>query len=265
MTERTPTLPTTLSYSQIDLFLRCPQQWARKYVYGQPIPATFPMLVGQVVHDAFAAALIARYYGQRRNDIQAIGRSVAVNTGNRPIDWQDESPQTLTDAAAYVTASTAFNDLLDTIVPLADDNGPLIERGIDFTVPGCNRPVVGYIDVQTADAVIDLKVTHTRWNADKASGAVQGLFYTYPQRNRRPTFVHAVLTLARRGVELNLFSNQYDPGQYTWLERLIATTNAAMSSGFWPPNYTGWGCSAAQCPFYADCRLDGTTYPKGIP
>lgn len=256
-----PTLPTTLSYSQIDLFLRCPQAWARKYIYGQPIPATFAMLVGQVVHDVLSAALLAAYNGGRRNDPQAAARSIAVNTKDRPLADDAQDPDELRRAIEQITASDAFHALATGLVPAVDANGPLIERAMDFTVPGCNRPVLGYIDLITADAIIDLKVTHTRWSNEKADNSIQGLFYTRPFLPAPPPFQHLVLVVGKRDVDVQQFTHAYSPAQHAWLETLIRTVNRAMESRNWPPNPTGWTCSPNQCPFFHDCRTKGNTYP----
>jgi hypothetical protein len=258
----TPTLPGTLSYSQIDLFLRCPQQWARKHVYGQPIPATFAMLVGQVVHDVLAAALRAAFEGAQRNDPAATARSIAVNTRDRPLADDAQDPDDLRRAVEHITASAAFHALATGLIPAADANGPLIERAVDFTVPGCNRPVLGYIDLITDDAIIDFKVTSTRWSEEKAEGSTQGLFYTYPFLPTPLPFQHVVLTVAKRGVELQQFTHGYTLPQYRWLETLIRTVNAQMESRRWPPNPTGWTCARKQCLFYTDCRDLGHTYPE---
>ena len=80
------------------------------------------------------------------------------------IDWGDETPADLHELGTRmlgkldVSGSGAnrkemASEFLSKIVPLMNNGKPAIERKISLSVPGVPIPVIGYIDIITADGV----------------------------------------------------------------------------------------------------------------
>ena len=119
------------------------------------------------------------------------------------VDWGAESPDEHHADGRRILTHKDVLALVDGIRPKVDDTGLFMERKIALNVPGVPVPIIGYIDIMTADGVPgDFKTASMAWTDQKAKGELQPVFYlaalnqlgiTVP----RLAFRHYVITKAK--------------------------------------------------------------------
>lgn len=153
-----------VSASSLGTFSRCPEQWRRRYVLGERTPTGGPMLTGSALHgacedlwhhkmatgiDLDEKAMTAAFQARFEYEIDDAGGAAWVEWG------KDKRHGDLTGDVwrerGEAVALAYLRHVAPRVWPMS------AERLFIAHVAGSPVPVVGYIDVTTADAKIDLK------------------------------------------------------------------------------------------------------------
>ena len=132
-----------LSASSINLFLRCPRQWQQRYVLKEEEETVGEALIlGSATHLALSRVLMGKDPGDYWGDVMA--------EEARTIVFKNE------DAARGQAEAWVYHYYEQMGKHL---NVTATEQEIEIAVPGVPIPVVGYVDIETPERIIDVKTT----------------------------------------------------------------------------------------------------------
>lgn len=243
-----------LSYSSIAAYLSCPEYWRRKYIMHEPTDTTPELVFGTAVHQA-----VEQHLADATPLLTAWPAAWQKATEGQPVVWGAETPEHHYNEGIRILGEPKVQTVLATIVVDRDDFGPRIERRVELHVPGVPVPVIGYVDLVTADGVPgDLKTAGRAWTADKAQFELQTLFYLAAfNQAGLPTpgwrFRHYVITKTKAPT-LTVFEHCHSPGELMFLFDLIQRVWRCIADEQFPFNPSGWRCAPNFCEFWTRCR-----------
>lgn len=252
-----------LSYSSINLYLTCPENWRRKYFEKQPQPSTPALIVGSAFHGTVERAVIANTeaggLGPRLAAIWPNVWSEKMEADGANVEWGADTPDQHFNDGLRLVSAKPVQEMVAGVRPLVDDAGHFIERKVSIDVPGVPVPIIGYIDIVTADGVPgDFKTSSTRWSQDKAEGEIQPLFYLaalhqmgMPSPGNR--FRHYVVTKTKTP-DAMVIEHTHTWDEIFWLYELVRQVWRGIEAEIFPTNPNGWLCSAKWCAYWGDCR-----------
>lgn len=254
---------THLSYSSIQTFLTCSENWRRKYIAKEPVMSTPALVFGSAIHQTIETQILNRHEMIDTDALTTFSGVWASKVESEPnCDWGADTPEEYYNDGIRILSSPDVKRLIDSVRPMVDDEGPFIERKIELQVPGVPIPIVGYIDIMTSDGVPgDFKTSSRAWDSDKAHNELQPLFYLAALNQigidvPGLRFRHYVITKTKKPqVQVLETSRKWD--EVFWLLDMIGNVWAAIESESFVPNPGAWLCSAKYCSFYQKCRGKG--------
>lgn len=257
-----------LSYSSISLYLNCPENWKRKYINKEPTRSTPALVFGSAFH-ATIENYIAAKAGKPINglSLKSIPELWDYNWKNKMeaepnVDWGAEIPDDHRKEGLRILGNKDVQNLVDSIKPLIDNDGLFMERKITLNVPGVPVPIIGYIDIMTADGVPgDFKTASSAWTDDKAREELQPLVYlaALNQAGRKVphlTFHHYVVTKTKQP-KVQIIEHKHTWDEIFWLFNLIQSVWKGIEREVYPLNPGSWLCSPKYCSFFSQCRGRG--------
>ena len=247
-----------LSYSSISAYLTCGRHWQYRYVEQAPALTSTNLLLGSAVHGAIEAYIATP--DRQPDAMHELWRSswakqVDANEGR--IDWGIDTPEGLSNQGLKLLTHPETLLVLDALTPLGPE---WIEKRVELHVPGVPVPVVGYIDIVTADGIPgDFKTSARSWSEDKALGETQPLFYLAALNqagytlNPQRRFRHYVFVKTKEP-KVQIIEHSHTAGQLFWLFEMIRSVWQAIEAGVYPLNPTGWKCTPAYCEYWTRCR-----------
>ena len=139
-----------------------------------------------------------------------------------------------------------------------------VERRVELRFDGAVEwSVLGYLDVEEPDTVIDVKLRGRHLSQAEADHSAQASLYVLARAlERRPArrFAFHSLRRARRGVDIAVVCTERSAAQLAAFERRVAQTAREIArcveTGDWPyAAPEGWWCSAGEhgCPHFGSC------------
>jgi CRISPR/Cas system-associated exonuclease Cas4 (RecB family) len=263
-----------LSYSSISTYLLCPRAWRFRYLNKVQTPTAPALVFGSAVHGAIEDYLRAQ--AEQSNAKVPVSDHFVDNWSvqlerDQVINWGKDSAEkmaalgaTMCGGPVEVTGAGPSQKLrnlsifLNDLHPLIVDDAPVIEKRVEFTVPGVPVPIVGYIDMVASDGVpVDFKTASRAWYSKKAHTELQPAFYLLAllqdgyQSNPDGRFRYIVLTKTKKP-KVQIIDTKRTVGQLFWLMDLIRETWEAISAGVFPPNPLTWKCPK-YCEFSEMC------------
>lgn len=222
-----PRLPKHLSVSAVQAYARCPLAWKRQYIDGVKQPPTPPMSFGL----AFARAIEAQHRGQ---DAEATFAQAHAATGNA-------SPGAEHGLRLLELYRERFN-LMGT--PEQKFSLYLPDQGL---VP---VPILGFMDLETADEVVEFKTSRNPWSQSRADAEYQSAVYGWAfqrRHHRRPLSVR-YLIFSTRSVDVQEIKTYPTGSDLRLFELAAIVTWRGIRSGVFP------GCG--RCPVCVPERAD---------
>lgn len=255
-----------LSYSSINLYLTCGEAWRRKYVLKEAQPSSPALLTGSVFHDTVEKAIIQAHASDGLNAHLAAlwpnawaARMAKMEEDKTVIQWGNDTPEQYYNEGLRLVSDGGVQAMIDGIAPLIDESGPYIERKIELRVPGVPVPIIGYIDLMTADGIPgDFKTSSAKWSQDKAEAEVQPLFYLAALHQMGHTvpgnkFRHFVVTKTKTP-SAQVLEHSHTWSEIFWLYELIKRAWDGISREVFPVNPGAWLCSSRYCAAWTQCR-----------
>lgn len=255
----------SLSYSSINLYLTCAEAWRRKYLLKEPSRSSPALIFGSAFHSTIEGRITANANNEPGD---ALPQLWSRNWGNKlesegsSVDWSADTPEEHHDEGIRMFGDANVIKTVNSIVPLRDETGLFIERKVALRVPGVPVPIVGYIDIVTADGVpSDFKTSAQSWSDGKAQSEIQPLFYlaalnqigmTVPNL----TFRHFVFTKTKVP-KVQVIEHRHTWDEIFWLFDLIQSVWKSIEREAFPINPTGWLCSPKYCSYWSQCRGKG--------
>jgi hypothetical protein len=169
-----------LSVSSLNLFVRCPEAWKRRYIDHEPERPSGKMVCG----GAAGAALVQNFgfmieRGEGLTTEQLLDEFSAEledRSESEEVDWGTDKPGAMKDSA--IGALRIYH------THIAPDVIPIhVEREVVLSWPDFPADLVGYLDMETADDVIvDFKCVGQRISKDKARAELQPSAYLAARR-----------------------------------------------------------------------------------
>ena len=257
------TLPVDhLSASSVATYLRCPEQWRRKYLDHEPQAPKLGMIVGGAV------GAVEGYSYQRVIDG---GEQAKLPEA---LDLYDEEFEYKLSRADGLEASRqergeakdggvrALSVYHSTIAPKTEPKS--VERKFELRLGAAEWTVNGFFDVETPRPVVDLKVKAKRLTQADADSDLQASLYLAARRaegNPAPALDFHVSTTAKQA-SAEVVSTRRSEAQLDQTLRLVAYVardiEYRVASGNWvgaPP--LAWWCAAGQCPYWSSCPFGG--------
>lgn len=246
-----------LSYSSISSYLACARNWAFKYVEKEPTYSTSDLTIGTAVHGTIEGFLnsadrqpLTHYYDGAWN--------AAIERGE--VFWGADTKEAVyNEGLSLINHSSIQTGVNNLTVSRCSDGKARIEERVELKVPGVPLPIVGYIDIQTADNVPgDFKTSARSWTQDRAQNETQSLFYLAALNQAGRTvpdwkFRHYVIVKTKTP-QWQIFEHTHKPSEIFWLFQMIQHVWKGMDAGVYPMNPGSWKCSPSYCDFWTKCR-----------
>ena len=253
-----------LSYSSISHYLLCPKSWQFHYLDKIVVPVAPALVFGSAFHAA-VEGYVSNGYGvepvtEKPVDIESYWRNAWAKQLGRDqvVDWGATTPEVMADDGARILKVAKIRTFLDELRGAMGPE-PIIEKRVELQVPGVPIPIIGYIDVITADGVPgDIKTSSRAWNQARAEGETQSLFYLAALNQAgievpSNLFRHYVFTKNSRPTA-QTFEHRHNAGEVFWLFEMIQQVWRAIEAEAFPANSTGWKCSPKWCGYWSLCR-----------
>ncbi len=177
-----PGLPQHLSAQQIGMYQRCPEQYRRRYLLGvkeRPSAAVVWGRADHAAHELNFTQKIESHEDLPVGDVEdafvdAFDR--AVDEYGDEVEW-DEKPAEVKDAGVRLVA--VYHTVVSPRV-----QPTTVEREFSLAVPGVPVPLVGRVDLETAESAIERKTSRAMTREPKPEWRVQGLLYQAEHRRR---------------------------------------------------------------------------------
>lgn len=274
-TDWPPELKGHLSPSSLRLFGTCPEQYRRVYVKGERQRPGAALVWGSADHYAHEVNFTQKITSGvdiSSDDVklafaEGFDQEVDEKGGESEVAWGGDKPGELKDRGVALVEAY-HHQVSPSVQPVA------VERSFSITVPGVPVPVVGRIDIQTGDRVIEGKTSAAKKSKPEPQWRLQAEMYQLE---------------SGLPVEWHVKTKTKTPGVYTaaeeqglWLapsklrqdatiirvQRLTATLLSLLATygpdEAWPtgaPDY-GWACD--YCGFRPTCFFwAGALVPGG--
>jgi len=244
-----------ISVTQIKMYLRCPAQYYFRYVLGLKVPPAGALVLGRAVHAGLEHYFAGKLHtGEGPPVNRVLDVFDAAFEAERPeADWGEDDPgRAKDDGAALLRLHHA--EVGPRLVPAA------VERRVEVPLPGVGVPLLGFIDLETADGlIVDHKTVSRTPPEEKAQGDLQlsayALAYRYAHgklpagvrldflvRNKTPKIVTRAASRAEADLER--------------FKRLAARVAAAIRAGIYYPNPDNFMCSPVGCGYWEECHRE---------
>lgn len=247
---------THLSYSSIQLYLTCPENWRRKYVEKQPQPSSPALVFGSAMHTAIESVVT----GEMPTLPEAWKTAWTAQVESESnVDWGGDTPEHHFNEGLRILGSDDVQAMIGDVKPLVDENGAFVERKVTLEVPGVPVPIIGYIDIVGADGVPgDFKTSKNRWSQDKAQSELQPLFYLAALSQAGVdipdlAFRHYIITKAKTPVA-QVLEHTHTWSEIFWLFESIQRVWKGIEAEVYPMNPNGWLCGPKYCAYWSECR-----------
>lgn len=245
-----------LSFTQLNMFLRCPRQYEYRYIRGIKAPPSGAMVQSCVWHET-----LERNYRQKIDSDRdlALGEMQeffaaqfdAALAGEEIAFEPDEKPGKLKDQGTAIVAAH-HRTIAPAVRPLLVEERFTVDLGEDFPFD-----LVGVWDLIERDGTIVDNKSYSK--APRQEDLDKDLQFTAYALGYRTTHGRAepglrmdaiVKTLNPKAVQLH---TRRTNDNCRWFPGLIEEVGRAIDSGTFYPNPNGWHCSPRFCGYWGLC------------
>ena len=234
-----------LSASQINKFLRCPEQYRREYIEHAPRTTSSALWEGSLHHTVFEITNKRMIKSKKH---LAVGDAIRIFTDlttarEKEVDvWDVEKSVIIGRALEFYEQFFADDGLVHKFEPT------LVEHKIETEYGGV--PVIGYVDCVEPAIVTDLKVAK---NKPDIANSIQ--LDIYADVLDQPN-VQILLFQKKKKPEVSLLTHRRNlKKRRKWLEIVIPTIAQKISERSFHPisPEISWVCSPTFCPHWDQC------------
>lgn len=250
---KTPDQIDHLSHSSVATFLRCPRQWAYSYLEGLRRPPGVALIKGSALDKAATFNLEQKRVTKRDLAIDdvlevaedAFRKDVDRNGGQSEVQWDGTNFARALDSAIKLT-STHMKHHAPLIQPRE------VQLELHRELPD-GRDFVGFVDFVEEDGTLsDVKSGSRRMAAGDADTDPQPSAYGYlagePVAFKFYRSIDTGSKLTHEIVETGRDQRAID-----WYEQKVLDVSAAINTGVFPPNDSGWHCTKRFCGYFEIC------------
>lgn len=162
-----------LSASALTLGMQCPEQYRQKHVLKKKEPVYSDRFIGTIDHELFSTAMRHKLEGfdfdesMIESTYTRLWHSEIERRGEP--EWK-EKPEKLFDLGVKM-AKTYYNEIGHAIEPVR------VEERFEFSIKEIPVPIVGYIDTERKDDILERKTAKQRMSKPKPGWRFQGRIY----------------------------------------------------------------------------------------
>lgn len=248
-----------LSYSQISMFLKCGEQYRRRYVLGEIIPPSIAMLKGGSVHKGIEynhRYKLEHGTEAKKKDVVEVSllsldRSIADGGTSEPIRDANKLTREIGDICDYYVGEVS-----PTYMP------KLVEQTFEYPITprGNKKKMVAILDcVDTNNKIIDYKISRRILNVP-ANPMQLVIYYSamVHNLNQMPSGVQYNTIIHNKSgtkMEIESYDIGWFDGKHDSVVRMIDTVAYSIEAGiFTPASPLCWWCSEKMCGYYKTCR-----------
>jgi len=240
-----------ISWSQIDMFNRCPRQWAFRYIDGIRTPPSGALIEGGTYHSTLEFNFKSKL--ETGEDLRLADCFDLFSDywdkrveGTEEIDWEEKKPGELKDEGMSLIGAY--------MTKIAPDVKPsAVEHVAIRKVVGVD--VVSVLDlIDTKDMIIDHKTSARLWNQDQADNHGQPTTYNFTMDHITPVQFHvAVKPTKTLPARVQILETRRTMKEILWWVKMVEEILEQMMSGVYPPRPGGWYCGPKYCGYYSRC------------
>lgn len=257
-----------LHWSALSMYMKCPEQYRRRYVMGERIPPGVALIVGSSVHVTAESNLKSKCLnGGKLLDGDVI-EDMARDTLNRK--W-DEEGVLLEDDEKTKGEKTVRGEAVDKSVRLArEHHGVLapaitpvdadhIERKWVITIKQADYDLAGTTDVIEPSAIRDFKTgakSKSQRDADTSDQLTLYALQRFVETGETPDRVYLDYTadLKTGAKAASLVSVRAKADFSVLLARIETCVNAIKAGVFPPADQSHWACDPRYCGYASTCK-----------
>lgn len=238
-----------LSFSSISTYISCPRAWKFKYIEKQPKTTSSALAFGSAFHEAVEKYVI------KTTDLNIFtlwSEAWAEHSKTVTLDEGDTFESLQNEGIRMFSSPKVMYEINAIQSPRS------IELPVTLTVPGVPIPVIGYIDIVTADGTAgDIKTSKSKWPEDKAKNSLQPLFYLAAMQQMKISssmkFRHYVF-IKTKEPNTQVIETEFKSSQILFLFSLIQNVWKSIDAEAFHESPDGWMCSETYCDFWKLCR-----------
>lgn len=252
-----------LSPSQITMYLRCGEQYRRRYMEGETLPPGVAMLSGKSCHKAIEGNFrqkIETHEDLPRDDFADLAAAAFDEEAAGDIGFNEEeasrgSKIVLGEAKDKTVGAATFHGERQ-----APDYQPaIVEEWVRIPLPSADRDLLGVIDLADDQGrVTDFKVTGRRKQQSEADSSLQLTTYAaaYQRRTGEPPAEVRLdaIVQQRTKTDRQVLSSARSEGDFISLAAVINSVLAGIRAGvFLPADPNAWWCDSRFCGYARTC------------
>lgn len=165
-------LPDHVSFSQLDLMIRCPEAYRQRYLVGTRGPAARPLVIGSGVHAGIAALYDSLRDNPKtsRKTLLEHAEAAAYETTMLANVYEHEDRDELLAESRHLLEVYA-SERPTHVKPVAT------EKKIEISVSDSDIPLVGYVDVEAETSIVEIKTSSRKITVPTGAWKVQAWIY----------------------------------------------------------------------------------------
>lgn len=233
-----------LSATQISMYLRCPRQYEFRYIHGIKRPGSGALLLGSSYHAALEENFeqkIESHIDMATEDVLDVYRYTFNKKKTKEEYVLEEPEHELIDTGVALVADYQMK-IAPVIQPIQVEN--------KFSIDIDGREVIGVVDLETDDRLIEHKTANKSWSEGKPHQEVQATIYSMVVD--KPIEYH--IAVKTQKPKIQILSTSRTDQQREWVKELIKGIDKGIQSGVFYPNPTGNLCSPKWCGYWDLCK-----------
>lgn len=245
-----------LSFTQLNMFLRCPRQYEYRYIHGIKSPPSGAMVQSRVWHETLERNYRQKVHSECDLALGEMQEFFAANfdtvVGSEEIAFEPGAkPSKLKDQGTAIVAAH-HQRIAPAVRPLLVEERFRVDLGEDFPFD-----LAGVWDLVERDGtIVDHKAYGKTPRQEDLDKDLQFTAYALGYRTRHGRTepglrMDAIVKTGNpRAVQLH---TQRSNDDCRWLLGLIEPVAAAIDAGIFYPNPNGWHCSPRFCGYWDRC------------
>lgn len=257
----------SIDFSSVDTYLRCPEQWRRRYILGERKPPGIALIEGTSHHASMesdnkeklhkgkqlkAAKLTDIFVTRFREERKQSEEYHAA--AKLKLEWAEETEDNIIARAKILHLQYA--DKYSKLVVPAE-----VEEPFSATMPehfSEKKPlrVHGQIDVLSSTVVYDYKTSAKAKSQQDLDNNLQLTLYSWAKKKSKVAWIALVKT---KEPYVQMIESVRTPGQWAWGLKVVARAVDGIRRGSFPLTNPGafpppWWCSEKFCGYFSTCR-----------
>lgn len=269
------------SHTQVMMYLRCPQQWAYRYLEGLKMPPQASLAQGRAYHVALETNFKQKIASHSDLPVTEVKEAYAASFDQEIQNGIEWSPEEKSQGPAIVAGQLKDQGVLmveEHHKELAPKIQPVeVEKPFTIEFSNTDWSLDGRIDlIDDGGMIHDHKTTAKSPSKDEsgayqanASERLQGAVYTVATAKRdgaagfQPASVAYDYAVKTKQPKIIQVITEIAPKEQEFALSLVQTVDSAIKTGVFVPNRVGQMCSRTQCGFWSKCEADHGGRVKG--